>query len=181
MARVSGWWASRAVTANSSAVLSTRAGEVRGITAGRFAAGALAAAGAFAAAGDFAPAGEFAAALAFAPGSDFVAAALAGAILDGAILDGAAPIADALYPAVAFGSDTAGVGVVGAIRRLDDSVVRIVSASGTGSDAPDRAPAPHATRLAASASRHAAAAWRLRIIGISKSAPCEDASTIAAG
>jgi hypothetical protein len=175
MARVSGWWASRAVTANSSAVLSTRAGEVRGITPGRFAAGALAAAGAFVAAG------EFAAALAFAPGSDFVAAALAGAILDGAILDGAAPIADALYPAVAFGSDTAGVGAVGAIRRLDDSVVRIVSASGTGSDAPDRAPAPHATRLAASASRHASAAWRLRIIGISKSAPCEDASTIAAG
>jgi hypothetical protein len=169
MARVSGWWASRAVTANSSAVLSTRAGEVRGITAGRFAAGA------------FAAAGDFAAALAFAPGSDFVAAALAGAILDGAILDGAAPIADALYPAVAFGSDTAGVGAVGAIRRLDDSVVRIVSASGTGIDAPDRAPAPHATRLAASASRHASAAWRLRIIGIRKSAPCEDASTIAAG
>ena len=169
------------MTANSSAVLSTRVGEVRGVTAGLFAAGTFLAAGASAAAGDFAAAGEIAAAFALAAGSDFVAAAFAGAILDGAILDGAAPIADALYPLVPFASDTAGLGAVGAIRRLDDSVLRIVSASGTGSDTPDRAPAPHATRLVASASRHASAAWRLRIIGIRKSAPCEDASTIASG
>src|SRR5215207_5084641 len=151
IARVSGWCASRAVTANSSAVLSTRAAKVRG-----FATGCLAA-------------GDFTAAFALTAGWAFVAA-LAGAILAGAILAGAFPIGDVFDPAVAFFSGADGIGATGATRRLNSDVL-IVPAIGTGRDMPDGAPAPHAVRLTASASRHASAAWRLRIIGIGKSAP----------